>query len=144
MGFGLMALGVLEVFGGSLVDPIAIPADVSVRQAVDEHFLRHGFGGHPVVSDGRITGVVSLRQVKDCPPEERPRRKVRDVMRPADGPMSVPAGASAADALRRMGENDTGRLLVTEDGRVVGMITRTGITRFIQVRTELDDTIAAA
>ena len=58
--------------------------------------------------------------------------------------MSVPAGASAADALRRMGENDTGRLLVTEDGRVVGMITRTGITRFIQVRTELDDTIAAA
>jgi len=43
-----------------------------------------------------------------------------------------------------MGENDTGRLLVTEDGRVVGMITRTGITRFIQVRTELDDTIAAA
>jgi predicted transcriptional regulator len=41
-------------------------------------------------------------------------------------------------ALRRMVEADVGRLLVTDGGRVVGLITRTGITRFIQLKGELE------
>jgi len=33
---------------------------------------------------------------------------------------------------------DAGRLLVVDDGRIVGLIARTGITRFLQIRAELD------
>jgi Zn-dependent protease len=184
IGFGLMALGVLQIFGGALVgglwlifigmflrgaarasyqsvvvehalgtasvrdlmipDPVVVPADLTVSEAVEEHFLRHGFGGYPVGERGAIEGLVSLRQVKDCPPAERPRRSVRDIMRPADEPVKVAAEATVADALRRMVEADTGRLRVTDGTRIVGLITRTGITRFIQVRAELADEEPAA
>ena len=36
-------------------------------------------------------------------------------------------------------ESDSGRLLVTDRGRVVGLITRTGIMRFMQMKTELEE-----
>jgi len=34
---------------------------------------------------------------------------------------------------------DSGRLLVTDDGRVIGLITLSGMTRFIQLKTELEE-----
>ena len=34
---------------------------------------------------------------------------------------------------------DSGRLLVTDDGRVFGLITLSGMTRFIQLKTELEE-----
>jgi predicted transcriptional regulator len=120
-----------------------VPADATVSEAVDQHFLRHGFGGYPVVRDGQVEGVVSLRQVKECPPAERNRRTIRDIMRPADRSLCVSADAPVAAALRQMQEVDSGRLLVTDDRAIVGLITRTGITRFVAMRTDLEGQAAA-
>jgi Zn-dependent protease/predicted transcriptional regulator len=138
------ALGAAHVRDLMVVQPAAVPADATVTQAVNEHFLRHGFGGYPVVRDGHVEGVVTLRQVKECSPAERDRRTVGDIMRHADGSLCVAASASAADALRQMRDVDSGRLLVTDHGNVIGLITRSGISRFVQIRTELDETAAAA
>jgi Zn-dependent protease len=184
IGFGLIALGIFELFAGGLIgglwlvligtflrgaaqstyqrvvveqalggsrvgeltirEPVAIRADATVAQAIDDHFLRDGFGGYPVVRDGRVEGLVSLRQVKECPPAERGRRRVRDIMRPAGQGLCVPATTSAADALRQMEEVDSGRLLVTDGGDVIGLVTRSAITRFVQIRIELEEPAAAA
>ncbi|MFQ5665451.1 MAG: site-2 protease family protein [Candidatus Binatia bacterium] len=179
IAFGLMALGVLEIFGGALIgglwlifigmflrsaarasyhgvvveqalrsatvrdlmvdDPVVVPADLTVEQAIEEHFLRRGFGGFPVGHNGQIEGLVSLAQIKDCPAGARRQRTVRDIMRPADDAVKIAASASVSDALRRMVLSDSGRLLVTDGGQVVGLITRSGITRFMQVKTELEE-----
>jgi Zn-dependent protease/CBS domain-containing protein len=177
IGLGLMALGVLQIFGGTLVgglwlvfigmflrsaagesfqamlfeqalagsrvgdlmipDPVVVPASLTVEEALEQRFLRHGFGGFPVADDGRVEGLVSLRQVRACPPEQRARRRVRDIMRPAEPAVEIAASASVGDALRRMGEADSGRLLVTDGGRIVGLVTRTGIHRFLETRAAL-------
>ncbi len=179
IAFGLMALGVLEIFGGALIgglwlifigmflrgaarasyhgvvveqalrgarvrdlmipDPIIVPPDITVEQVIEEQFLRHGFGGFPVGHDGHIEGLVSLSQLKHCPPEARRVRTVREIMRPVALDVNIPASASVSDALRQMVASDSGRLLVTEGDRVVGLITRSLITRFIQVKTELEE-----
>ncbi len=178
IGFGVMALGIIEIFAGALVggfwlvfigmflraaarasyrqllveqalghttvrdfmipDPVAIPADATVRDAVEQHFLRYGFAGFPVKAGDRIAGILSLRQVTTCPPEERDRVRVQDVMQPAAEAVEIPARASASEALRRMAENDTGRLLVIEDTRVIGLVTRAGIARYLHVRSALE------
>ncbi len=179
IAFGLMGLGVLEIFGGALVgglwlifigmflrgaarssyhgvvveqvlgtatvgdlmvrDPVTVPADEPVARAIDEYFLRFGYGGFPVARGGEIEGLVSLALIKECLPEERGQRTVREIMRPADDMVRIRATASVADALRQMMEADIGRLLVTDNGRIVGLITRTGITRFMQTKTELEE-----
>jgi Zn-dependent protease/predicted transcriptional regulator len=177
IAFGLMALGMLQVFGGALTgglwlifigmflrgaagagyravlveealsgtrvrdvmidDPVVVPAEATVSEVVENAFLRHGFGGFPVGRDHDIEGLVSLRQVRAVRPEERRWRRVRDVMQPAGSGFRIAASAPIADALKRMVDSDNGRLLVTDGDRIVGLVTRTGITRFIQIRSEL-------
>ncbi len=179
IAFGLMGLGVLEIFGGALIgglwlifigmflrgaarasyhgvvveqalrgatvrdlmirDPVFVSPDMTVEQAIEEQFLRHGFGGFPVGHDGSVDGLVSLSQLTHCPPHERRIRTVREIMRPVTQSLTIPADASVSEALRKMVAADTGRLLVTEGDRTVGLITRSLITRFIQVKTELEE-----
>lgn len=179
IAFGLMALGVLEIFSGALVgglwlifigmflrgaarasyygvviehalrgatvrdlmitDPIVVPGKMSVEQAIEGQFLHYGFGGFPVGHDDEIEGLVSLSELKHCPRNERAVRTVRDIMRPAADALKIPANASIADALRNMVASDSSRLLVTDGNRVVGLITRSTITRFIQLKTELEE-----
>jgi predicted transcriptional regulator len=137
------ALGGARVGDVMIPNPVVVPGDIPVDRAVEEHFMRHGFGGFPVGHDRQIEGLLSLRQVTGCPPEERSRRTVRDIMRPASDRITIPVSAPVSDALRRMEEADTGRLLVTDGGRVIGLVTRTGITRFIQLRASLQGDEAA-
>lgn len=70
---------------------------------------------------------------------QRAQRRVREIMRPADGSVQIAASASVSDALRQMVTPDSGRLLVTDGGRVIGLITLSGLTRFIQLKTELEE-----
>jgi len=179
IAFGLMGLGLLEIFAGALVgglwlifigmflrgaarasyhgvvveqalsgarvrdlmvsEPVIAPGDLTVSQAIEEHFLRHGFGGFPVGEPGQIEGLVSLAQIKHCPPDQRAQRRVREIMRPADDSVKIAATASVSDALRQMVMSDSSRLLVTDGGRVIGLITLSGAMHFIQLKTELEE-----
>ena len=82
---------------------------------------------------------MSLAQIKHCPADERAQRRVRAIMRPADAAVTIAATASLSNALRQMVTADSGRLLVTDGGRVIGLITMSGLTRFIQLKTELEE-----
>jgi Zn-dependent protease/predicted transcriptional regulator len=131
------ALGQVPVRDLMIRDPVTVPAEATISQAVEEHFLRHGFASFPVRRNGEVEGLISLQQIKDCPPAERGRRTIHELMRPAQPAIEVPASAPAAEALRRMAEAGSGRLLVVEGGHVVGLITRAAIMGFVHVREEL-------
>jgi len=177
IAYGLMFLGALQIFAGSLMgglwlifialflkgaasasyqgivieqvlgsahvsdlmarDPLTIDAGATVADAISDHFMRHGFGGFPVMDGGRVAGLISISQVRDCPPEERAHKRVGDVMRPLDARIEIAPGATVSNALRQMAEADTGRLIVMEQDRLVGLITRSGIAHFIMLRSEL-------
>ncbi len=127
----------LRVSDVMVSDPITLPRDLPVSEAVDKYFLHLGFGGFPVVSDGHVLGLISLPDVSNCPAAERPTRRVRDVMRPVDSRVTIPKSATVAQALQRMAEANAGRLLVMDGDRLAGLITRSGIARLVQIRTAL-------
>lgn len=111
-----------------------VPADLPLDRAVDEYFSRDD-GGLPVADDGAITGLVSLDDVQRCPPGERPAHTVREVMARAGPAIEVPAAAPVIVAMRRLVDSGSAELLVTDGGRVVGMVARAGIARFVRART---------
>lgn len=119
-------------------EPVTVSADLSVGRAIDEQFLRHGFGSFPVEDHGRIEGLLSFSQIRDCPAAERSQRQVREIMRPTEPGIEIPATASLSDALERMTTGENRRLLVTDGGRVVGLLTLSGLLRFIQLKGALD------
>ncbi|WP_243438353.1 CBS domain-containing protein [Fundidesulfovibrio soli] len=107
-----------------------------------------GISGGPVVQEGRVLGVLSVKDLlpligldkgtplpalvawvlagKACPgvPEEV---RVRDVM--ASPARTVPIGASAADAARIMTESGFRRLPVLDGEQLVGIVTRSDLVR---------------
>jgi predicted transcriptional regulator len=58
-------------------------------------------------------------------------------MRPVDRTIEIVPGAGVIDAIRQMAAADIGRLLVVDQGKLVGLITRTGVTRYVHTKTQL-------
>lgn len=118
-------------------EPVSLSPDLSIADAVEEYFLRYGYGGFPVVANGQVLGILSLSSVRHCPAGDRSQKKVRDIMRPRDAAIEISRSATVSEAMRRIIESETGRLLVMDGESLAGLITRTGITRFIHFRTLL-------
>ncbi len=132
------ALGHTRVDALMVRDPVVVSADASVHDAVEEYFLRYGYGGFPVGTHRTLEGLLSLSMVQHCPREERAHRRVREIMRRVDEQLTISPEATVSEALHKMVTADLGRLLVTEHGQLRGLITRSGILRFVQMKTQLD------
>ena len=46
--------------------PMTLAPELPVGEAIEQYFLRFGYGGFPVVSDERVLGLLSLSQVRHC------------------------------------------------------------------------------
>lgn len=91
--------------------------------------LERGFRGMPVVSDGRLVGIVTLSDLLRVPREKMGEVRVGSVM---TGRVIVcRPGDSLFEALEKMTVNGVGRLPVVsgEDGSLIGIVTRTDIMR---------------
>lgn len=130
-------LGQIRVADLMIRDPVSVAPDLTISDAVEKFFLHYGYAGFPVVSDGRALGLLSLGRVRECPPGERAARTVGDVMVPVGQKITIAPQAPISDALHRMAEADAGRLLVMDGERLVGLITRSAIARFVQLKAQL-------
>lgn len=122
----------------------SIDPNITVDQAVTEHFLRYKHGGFPVVWGDRFLGLVTLHDVHSIPEERRAATTVRTIMTPADQLQTVRPTTSAYEAFTRLVENGVGRLPVVDDGQLVGMITRSDLLHLVRARTELPQRRKAA
>ncbi|MDX1673615.1 MAG: site-2 protease family protein [Longimicrobiales bacterium] len=115
-------------------DPETVPADLSLQEFVDDRVMSGAHRAYPVVQDSAPVGMIALDQVKDIPRDHWPDRTVGDVM--TGDPETVSPDANMADVLERLGGREGIRLLVLEDGELVGLVTRGDLTRWIE-RAEL-------
>jgi Zn-dependent protease/CBS domain-containing protein len=116
--------------------PAVASPDMSVEQLVYDFAVRQGMRALPVVQDGRLLGIVTLSDIREHPQERWPALTVADIMTPM--PLqTVTPGQSIPEALQIMGEQDLNQLPVVEDSRLVGLLSRANIVRFLQIRDEL-------
>ncbi|WP_456478900.1 chloride channel protein [Geoglobus ahangari] len=86
-----------------------------------------GHLGFPVTEDGRLVGIITLSDITRIPDEKRSELKVEDVMNRSV--ISVTPDENLENALKILIKNDIGRLPVVEEGRLVGIITRSDIMK---------------
>jgi Zn-dependent protease/CBS domain-containing protein len=118
-------------------DVVTVPRELPVRSLIDDYLLAYGYRGFPVVENGHVTGVISFRDVKQVPEQDRARVTVGESMRPIDRSVEITPDAALLDALRQMAEEHTDRLLVMRNGALAGMITKTALHRFVELRDTL-------
>jgi Zn-dependent protease len=119
-------------------DVVSVPSDLPIDQLVHDYFLHYAHRGFPVVDNGRVLGVVSVTAVRQLPREDYDNRRVADIMTPLQEDLLIAGDASLAEALMKMSREEQDRLLVLQGDRLVGLVTKTGLLRFVQIKQVLE------
>lgn len=105
--------------------------DMTIEALIDKMMTERHMG-YPVLKNDDIVGCVTLQDIQKIPPEERMIRKVSDIM--SEYIISTTPDEDIYLALKKMSENEIGRLLVIEKNRLVGIISRTDILKGFKIR----------
>ncbi len=117
--------------------PVAIPGELSVEQALDEYFLRYRWPWFPVVDAAhKFLGLVVKDKADEVPEISRASWHVLDLLEQDDGTFQVRDDAPldsllANSALRRFGAV----MAVDVDGRLSGVITVEQVGRALRERS---------
>jgi Zn-dependent protease len=117
--------------------PVAIPGELSVEQALDEYFLRYRWPWFPVVDAAhKFLGLVVKDRADEVPETSRASSHVFDLLEHNDGTFQVRDDAPldsllANRALRRFGAV----MAVDVDGRLSGVITVEQVGRALRERS---------
>jgi Zn-dependent protease len=177
-GFGLIALGLLELIAGNVIggvwwfliglflqgsarsayqrmqlsavlagepvrrfmsaDPVTVPAALTVERFVEDFGYRYPHKMFPVVDGTRPVGCLLTRQVREVPRAEWARRTVAELVRPLSPENTVGPDADAMQVLSTMSRTGNSRLMVIEEGRLVGVIALKDLLRFFQLKLDLE------
>jgi predicted transcriptional regulator len=105
---------------------------------VEDFVYRYHRKTFPVVSDGHLEGCVDTRALALVPRAEWERHTVGEVMRHDLGPVTIAPDADALEALEQMRRTGFSRLLVTQEGRLVGIVSLKDLLRFLALKLELE------
>lgn len=113
-------------------NPTTVGPELTLREVMDEHFLREKHQAYPVVQDEHPVGLITLEQVRAVPSDQWASRHVGDVMAPAPDGLTVGPDAPMTEVLERMDSSGTERVLVTRGDRLEGIITVADLTVWIR------------
>ncbi len=120
-------------------DPVTAPSSISLKNLVEDYIYNYHFKMYPVVEGGALIGCITTRQVKETPRDQWALRTVGDVANRCSSENTIEPAADAMKALSIMSRTGNSRLMVVDDGRLVGIITLKDIMGFLSVRLELDE-----
>jgi Zn-dependent protease/predicted transcriptional regulator len=120
-------------------DVVKVQPDLTVREVVNDYFLKYGFKGFPVMDGEKVTGVISLDEVKKSDRSLESTSRVVDIMQHLNDNIIISPDISLVDAMHKMATQNTGRLLVMENDKFLGMITKTGLLRFLEIRNIVEE-----
>lgn len=116
---------------------VTITEETPLTIVVEKYFFGYHFVDFPVSSDGHITGMLTLNDVRLVPKEAWDTTIARDVMEKISPDAILRPEDNAMDALSRMIGLDTGRVLVMDGDKLVGIITRRDIMKLMEFKTDL-------
>lgn len=93
--------------------------------------FREKHRGYPVMVDGRLGGIVTISNVQKVPEEKRGTTTVGDIM--VKEIYVIAPDSDASEAMRKMMERQIRRLPVMEEGRLVGIVSRSDLIRAIEI-----------
>ena len=85
-------------------NPVIVPSWITVELLVDQYVMGHQFTSFPTHSiDGRIDGLVTMRGIKQVPPQQRGNRRAIDIAIPVDRVPTARQDEQITDLLKRIG-----------------------------------------
>lgn len=118
--------------GDMMSSPVTtVPPNLPVSQVITMMYSSKHLG-FPVVERDTLIGMVTLADVNRTSQIDREAMQVRDIM--TRDPITLPPAAPVIDALKIMSARDIGRIPVVQDGKILGIVTRTDILKVTELR----------
>ena len=129
-------LGGVKVRDAMDPSPETIGPEVSVADAVFGALLQRGNRALLVLEDGKLVGIMTLTDVKGVSQERWREVTVGNTMTRA--PLwSVHPDDELARGLELLGQHSLNQAPVLDGDRLVGLLTRSGVIRYVHSRGEL-------
>lgn len=119
-------------------NPVAVPPSISIAELVEEYLYKYHFKMFPVVENGKLMGCVSIQQIKEIPQQEWKQHTVRELIRQCSLENTIDAKAEALKALSTMSRTHNSRLMVVEDGRLVGIVSLKDMLELLSLKMDLE------
>jgi len=117
---------------------VTLPDWVTVEQFLESVAPNHNFTTYPIHEpSGKLTGVVRLSDLVRLPAADRATKHLIDVARPiAEVPVTNPREDLSA-LIQRIGAGLEQRVLVFENGELVGIVSPADVARVLTLRQSL-------
>jgi Zn-dependent protease len=115
-------------------EPVAIPGELSVEQALDQYFLRYRWPWFPVVGEAhRFLGLLDRDRADEVPEVSRSTALVADLLEHGDDAYKVRDDAPLHSLLGNQNLRRFGALMAVDaDGRLSGVITAEQVGRALR------------
>jgi Zn-dependent protease/predicted transcriptional regulator len=118
--------------GDMMSSPVTtVPPTLPVSQVITMMYSSKHLG-FPVVERDTLIGMVTLADVNSTTSIDREAMQVRDIM--TRDPITLPPTAPLIDALKIMSARNFGRIPVVQDGKILGIVTRTDIIKVTELK----------
>ncbi len=112
---------------------VTVPPDMSL-DALSEYMMVHKHMGYPVTENMELVGIVTFNDLhgyKKTPSSTQ----VKDIM--TTPVITITPGQNAVDAFKIMAKNNIGRLVVTKNNQVEGIVSRSDLLHAVKIKESL-------
>ncbi len=116
---------------------LTVPADLRVRNLVQDYVLAAGYDCFYVTEDDHLVGLITLDNIRAANRRGQPDLALRQVMTPLDNGFQADPEEDMLNLLQKMDEAAVNQVPVIEDGDLLGVITRENLLHYIRLRKDL-------
>jgi Zn-dependent protease/CBS domain-containing protein len=117
---------------------VTVPDWLTVEQFLESVALHHSFTTYPVHDpSGKLTGVVRLSELVRVASHDRGQKRLSDCGRPISQVPNARPEEDLAALIERLGAAIDQRVLVFDQGQLVGIVSPVDVTRILTVRQTL-------
>jgi Zn-dependent protease len=120
-------------------NPMTVPRSITLAEFIRDYVYKFHFQMYPVLSFGKLTGCITVKQAAAVPREEWSEHTVSEVALPCSEGTAVGPEEDAYKALAIMNRTGNSRLLVVDGDKLVGVIALKDMLKLLSLKMALND-----
>lgn len=117
--------------------PSTVPTNITVRQLINDYVMQSDERAFPVVDDGQLRGLVTLKDARQIERDVWDTTTVNDIMTPVEQLVTVNTEEDAAEIMNILAQRDVAQLPVLDDHQLAGILRRKDIVKWLQWKSNL-------
>jgi len=120
-------------------DIVAVSKDITVRELIDDWFLKFKYSKFPVIdkdNNDKYLGIITLNDIKELPKDKWDNTTVGEIVNTYIEEDKVDMETELYEAVKKINTGNISALVVIKNGRLEGLLTKTDIMQFIKIKSE--------